>query len=61
MKLFARVAKFTANGDSAQARSESKRLVEVVYDEFVHAGAKLSDPDKAALKRLNEEASTLSD
>ena len=40
--------------------AESLRLVEVTYDEFVHAGANLSDADQAQLKKLNEEASTLS-
>ncbi len=40
---------------------ESKRLVEVSYDEFVHAGAKLSPADQERLKKLNAEASTLSD
>ena len=33
----------------------------MTYDEFVHAGAKLSPPDKERLKKLNSEESTLSD
>ena len=37
------------------------RLVEVTYDGFVHAGAKLSAADQERLKKLNAEASTLSD
>ena len=36
------------------------RLVEFYYKKFVHSGANLSDADKTALKRLNEEESTLS-
>ena len=36
------------------------RLVECYYEQFVHAGANLSDADKAELKKLNEEESTLS-
>jgi peptidyl-dipeptidase Dcp len=36
-------------------------LIEFTYDEFVHSGANLSDADKAKLRKLNEEASTLSD
>jgi peptidyl-dipeptidase Dcp len=36
------------------------RLVQFYYDQFLHAGAKLSDADKAELKKLNEEESTLS-
>ena len=34
--------------------------VEFDYKKFVHAGANLSDADKAKLKKLNEEESTLS-
>src|SRR3546814_6122217 len=33
---------------------------DLVYKNFVHAGAKLSDADKAKLKDLNKEESTLS-
>ena len=39
---------------------ESLRLVEYTYDEFVHAGANLSDADKTQLKKLNEEIASLS-
>ena len=46
---------------SPDSTAESKRLVEVTYDEFVHAGARLSEADKEKLKKLNEESSTLSD
>jgi peptidyl-dipeptidase Dcp len=60
-KLFARVSKVYGDRATSGLDPESKRLVEVTYDEFEHAGAKLSDPDKERLKRLNEEASTLSD
>ncbi|MGH7626881.1 MAG: M3 family metallopeptidase, partial [Gemmatimonadaceae bacterium] len=38
---------------------ESKRLVAWYYDRFVHRGAKLSEADKAKLRDLNKEASTL--
>ena len=38
---------------------ESLRLVEYEYQQFVQAGANLSDADKAKLKKLNEEESTL--
>ena len=40
---------------------ESLRLLEVTYDNFVHAGANLSDADKDNLKKLNEQISTLSE
>lgn len=59
-KLFERVDGIYSKRDSLNLDPESKRLVEVVYDEFVHAGAKLSDTDKAALKKFNEQISTLS-
>jgi peptidyl-dipeptidase Dcp len=38
---------------------ESVRLVEVTYERFVHAGAKLARADKARLKKLNEREATL--
>jgi peptidyl-dipeptidase Dcp len=59
-KLFERIAAVYEHRAALKLDPESLRLVEVTYDEFVHAGAKLSDPDKAQLKKLNEEASTLS-
>ena len=40
--------------------AESQRLIEFYYQKFVHAGANLSEPDKAELKKMNEEESTLS-
>ena len=60
-KLFDRVAAVYKQRDMLKLDPESLRLVEIVYDEFVHAGAKLSDADKEKLKKLNAEASTLSD
>ena len=45
--------------DSLKLDAESLRLVEFYYKKFVHSGANLSDSDKAALKKLNEEESTL--
>jgi peptidyl-dipeptidase Dcp len=60
-KLFARVSAVYEKRDLSGLDSESKRLVEVTYDEFVRAGARLSEADKERLKKLNEEASTLSE
>jgi peptidyl-dipeptidase Dcp len=40
--------------------AESLRLVEYDYEQFVHSGARLSDADKAELKKLNEEEANLS-
>ncbi len=39
--------------------SESIRLVEVIHQRFVLAGAKLAQADKAKLKVLNTEVATL--
>jgi peptidyl-dipeptidase Dcp len=60
-KLFARVATIYNRRDSRRIDPESRRLIEFTYDEFVHSGADLADADKAKLRKLNEEASTLSD
>jgi peptidyl-dipeptidase Dcp len=60
-KLFARVASVYKQRDSRHLDPESRRLIEVTYDEFLHSGANLADADKAKLRKLNEEASTLSD
>jgi peptidyl-dipeptidase Dcp len=59
-KLFQRVETIYNQRDTLKLDPESARLVEVVYRNFVHAGAKLSDADKAKLKDLNKEESTLS-
>ncbi len=58
-KLFQRVAAVYEKRDSLKLDAESLRLVEFYYKKFVHSGANLSDSDKAALKKLNEEESTL--
>ena len=59
-RLFARVKTIYEERDSLHLDAESARLLEIVYEKFIHAGANLSDADKAKLKRLNEEESTLS-
>jgi peptidyl-dipeptidase Dcp len=60
-KLFARISAVYAKRDAAGIDAEQKRLIEVTYDEFVHAGANLSPADKERLKKMNSEESTLSD
>jgi peptidyl-dipeptidase Dcp len=60
-KLFERVAAVYQQRETLKLDPESLRLIEVTYDKFVHAGANLSDSDKAQLKKLNEEDSRLSD
>jgi peptidyl-dipeptidase Dcp len=59
-KLFHRVEKIYNERDSLNLDPEQQRLVEIIYQRFVHAGARLSDADKDKLKKLNEEESTLS-
>ncbi|MEO8801967.1 MAG: peptidyl-dipeptidase Dcp [Rudaea sp.] len=59
-KLFQRVDAVYQQRNKLKLDPESLRLVNVVHDQFVHAGAKLSAADKAALKKLNEEESSLS-
>ncbi|HEY2678982.1 MAG TPA: peptidyl-dipeptidase Dcp [Steroidobacteraceae bacterium] len=60
-KLFARMSAVYGKRLALKLDPESLRLVERRYDEFVHAGANLSDADQDQLKRLNKEASSLSD
>jgi peptidyl-dipeptidase Dcp len=59
-KLFARVQTIWDERAGLKLDSESQRLLEMTYQRFVHAGAKLGDADKAKLKELNAEESTLS-
>jgi peptidyl-dipeptidase Dcp len=59
-KLFQRVATIYKERESLGLDAESLRLVEYDYQQFVIAGANLSDVDKDRLKKLNEEESTLS-
>ncbi|MDR3447169.1 MULTISPECIES: peptidyl-dipeptidase Dcp [unclassified Dyella] len=59
-KLFARIETIYNQRDSLKLDPESKRLVEVTYKNFVRGGAKLSEADKAKLKDLNKEESSLS-
>ncbi|MGC2231801.1 MAG: peptidyl-dipeptidase Dcp [Candidatus Acidiferrum sp.] len=59
-KLFARVASVYKQRGSLHLDSESRRLLQVDYDNFVRSGANLSDADKTKLKKFNEELATLS-
>lgn len=58
-KLFKRVETIYNQRASLNLDAESKRLVEYYYQEFVLAGAKLSDADKAKMKALNQEEASL--
>ena len=59
-KLFHRVEAIYNQRESLGLDAEGQRLVKWYYDQFVHAGARLNDTDKAALKKLNEEEAALS-
>src|SRR5215831_5604272 len=59
-KLFQRVETIYKQRQVLKLDPESLRLVEYYYQLFVIAGANLSEADKAELKKLNEEESTLS-
>jgi len=58
-KLFARIKTIYDERASLSLDAESLRLVEYQYQQFVKAGANLSDSDKEKLKKLDEEESTL--
>jgi peptidyl-dipeptidase Dcp len=59
-KLFQRVKAIYDQRNASHLDPESLRLVDYYYKKFVHSGANLSEADKTALKKLNEEESTLS-
>lgn len=58
-KLFARVQALYNQRNTLGLDAEGVRLVERYHDDFVRAGAKLSDSDKARLKAINGELATL--
>src|SRR3989442_660527 len=58
-KLFARIQQLYDNRDKLGLDPESAYLLERYYKDFVRAGAKLSDPDKEKLKKINAEVATL--
>ncbi|MDV7074004.1 peptidyl-dipeptidase Dcp [Citrobacter werkmanii] len=57
--LFARVEAVWQRRHTLGLDSESLRLVEVIYQRSVLAGARLNEADKARLKALNTESATL--
>ncbi|WP_282270365.1 M3 family metallopeptidase [Stenotrophomonas sp. PS02298] len=58
-KLFSRIETLYNNRAKLGLDAESLRLVEKYHDNFVRAGAKLSDADKAKLKDMNAELANL--
>ena len=59
-KLFGRVDAIYKQRATLTLDAESLRLVEQYHDDFIHAGANLSQADKNELRKLNEELSSLS-
>ncbi|MDA8504853.1 peptidyl-dipeptidase Dcp [Citrobacter sp. Awk 2] len=57
--LFARIDAVWQQRSSLDLEGESLRLLEVVHQRFVLAGARLNDADKSRLKALNTESATL--
>ena len=60
-KLFARIAALYKERGTLGLDAESVRLLERYYDDFVHAGANLSEADKTEMRKLNEQISSLED
>jgi peptidyl-dipeptidase Dcp len=58
-KLFARVKAVYDQRDKLHLDPESQQLLKIYYMQFVHAGANLSDADKARLREINKQDATL--
>ena len=58
-KLFARLAAVHAARETSGLTADQKRLVEILHDRFVQAGAKLDATQKQELGRINQELSVL--
>jgi peptidyl-dipeptidase Dcp len=58
-RLFARIQELYSNREKLGLDPESSYLLERYYKDFVRAGAKLSDPEKEKLKKINAELAML--
>jgi peptidyl-dipeptidase Dcp len=58
-KLFARVQAIYAKRDALHLDAEQRQVLELTHQQFIHAGAQLSDADKAKLRDINTQLSTL--
>lgn len=58
--LFARIRSLHETRDTLDLKPQQRVLVERYYRDFVHAGAQLAEADKARLRELNREESSLS-
>ncbi|MBV8801095.1 MAG: M3 family metallopeptidase, partial [Alphaproteobacteria bacterium] len=59
-KLFQRVKAVYDQRDNLKLDPESQQLLKIYYQQFVHAGANLSEGDKTKLRELNKQEATLS-
>ena len=59
-KLFARVKSLHDRSASLGLTPEQAQVLKLTYENFIRAGAQLSDADKATLRDLNKQISTLS-
>jgi peptidyl-dipeptidase Dcp len=57
--LFARVEKIFDQRESLRLNADQQQLLKIVHQRFIRAGAQLSDADKATLRDLNAQLSTL--
>lgn len=57
--LFARVEAVYNQRDTLDLDAESARLLEIYYDRFVRAGARLNDEERQQIRALNEEHARL--
>src|SRR5581483_11384653 len=58
-KLFARVKTLYQNRTSLKLDAEQSQLLTIYYRQFIHAGANLSDADKATLRDINKRDAAL--
>ena len=58
-RLFARVKKLHDTRDSLNLNAEQAQLLDVYYQQFVHAGAELSKADKVKLRAINTKLANL--
>jgi peptidyl-dipeptidase Dcp len=58
-KLFARVKAVYDQRDHLKLDPESMQLLKIYYEDFTHAGALLSDADKAKLRAINTQDASL--
>ena len=59
-KLFARVKAIYDQREKVHLDAQQRRLVERMYDDFIHAGANLGEAEKTRLKEINGQLSVLS-